>query len=86
MRSLLDSSCAVTGTEGDLLPRFFIKFVQVRLDRELLAARRAAHGHLLSTDFESHFLAAGLALHKKPQTTDFTAEDAEVAEKNNKMN
>jgi hypothetical protein len=64
MRSLLDSSCAVTGTAGYLLPRFFIKFVQVLRDRELLAARRAAHGNLLSTDLEHHFLTADLALHR----------------------
>ena len=64
MRLLLDSSGAVAGTEGYLLPRFIIKFVQVLLDRELLAARRAAHGNLLSTDLEYHFLTADLALHK----------------------
>ena len=64
MRSLLDSSGAVTGTEGYLLPRFVIKFVQVFLDRELLAARRAAYGDLLSTDLEQDVLAARFTLHK----------------------
>ena len=58
------SLCAVAGTAGDLLPRFFIQFIQILLDREFLAARRAAHGHFLSTDLEHHFLTADLALHR----------------------
>ena len=54
----------VRGPPGDLLPRLIVQLVQVFLDRELLAARRAAHGHGLSADLERYFLAACFALHK----------------------
>jgi hypothetical protein len=57
-------SCSVAGTESYLLPRFFIKFVQILIDWVLLAARRAAHSNLLSADLEQDVLAARFTLHK----------------------
>ena len=59
----------VGGPPGDLFPCFLVQLVQVLLDRELLAAPRAAHGHGLSADLEHHVLAACFALHEYLQST-----------------
>jgi len=55
---------AVAGTPGDRFPHRVIDLVDVVLDREFPAARRAAQNDLPSADLEEHVLAAGLALHQ----------------------
>jgi len=56
-------SCPVAGALGDPLPGFVVQLVEVLLDRELLAARRAAQGHRPSADPDHHVPAARFALH-----------------------
>jgi len=43
-----DASRPVAGTAGNLLPRLFVHFVDIILDRKILAAHRAAHRHCAS--------------------------------------
>lgn len=58
-----DVSRPVAGTEGNLLPHLFVHFIDIILDRKVLAARRAAQRHCASADSEFDTLAADLALH-----------------------
>lgn len=57
------ASRSVAGTAGNLLPCIFIHFVEIILDRKVLAAHRAAQRHCASADAEFDSLAADLALH-----------------------
>jgi hypothetical protein len=61
--SMGDASRPVAGTAGNLLPGLFVHFVEIILDREVLAARRAAQRYCASADVEFDSLAADLALH-----------------------
>jgi hypothetical protein len=58
-----EASRPVAGTAGNLLPRLFVHFVDIILDRKILAAHRAAQRHCASADPEFDFIAADLALH-----------------------
>ncbi len=57
------ASRPVAGTAGNLLPRFYVHFVNIILDRKILAARRAAQRYCASADPKFDFLTADLALH-----------------------
>jgi hypothetical protein len=61
--SIGDASRPVAGTAGNLLPRLFVHFVDIILNRKVLATRRAAQRHCASADAEFDSLAADLALH-----------------------
>lgn len=65
----------VAGPLGNLLPRFLVELVHILLDREVLAARRAAHRHRTSADPEKRFDAAYRALHQKPLTPELTTDE-----------
>ncbi len=58
-----DVSRPVAGAEGNLLPRLFVHFIDIILDRKDFAARRAAQRHCASAYSELDSLAADLALH-----------------------
>jgi hypothetical protein len=58
-----DASRPVAGTARNLLPRFYVHFVNIIFDRKILAARRAAQHYCASANPEFDFLSADLALH-----------------------
>ncbi len=60
----------VAGAAGNLLPGCFVYFLDILVDGEFPAARRAAEGNVLSTDAELDLLATNLALHNNLKKTD----------------
>jgi hypothetical protein len=73
-------SCPVAGAQRDPLPGLVVQLVEILLDRELLAARRAAQGHRPSADLDHHVLAARPALHEN-LTINISHRDTECTEK-----
>ncbi len=58
------ASRPIAGSPGDFLPRRVVDFLEVDIDREFFAARRAAEGNCFSADAEFNFGTADLALHE----------------------
>ena len=65
----------VAGPVGNFLPRLLVALVHILLDREVLAARRAAYRHRTSADPEKRLAAAYCALHQKPLTLELTTDE-----------